>query len=81
MGCDEFEALHLPEIGLLARHVDEEQLGNISGAEGLLVFLDGGRLTAKDSRIAAISFWYSALSSAWVLQFRILVINSWSLII
>jgi hypothetical protein len=61
---DEFKALHLSEIGLLSGHIDEEQLGNIARSQGLLVFLNQLGVTAKLSRIAAISFWYSARSSA-----------------
>lgn len=36
---DELEALHLAEVGLLPRHVDEEQLGDVAGSQGLLIFL------------------------------------------
>jgi hypothetical protein len=81
VGSDELEAFHLSEVGLLARHVDEEQFCDVAGTQSLFVFLDPEKGTEKDYRMAAISFWYSARSSAWVLQLRILVINSWSLII
>lgn len=79
---DELEALHLPEVGLLPRHVDEEQLGHVARPQRFLVLLrDDDMRTAKDSRMAAISFWYSARSSAWVLVFLIRVMNSCSRLI
>ena len=78
---DELEALHLAEVGLLARHVDEEQLGDIAGTHALLIFLSRLMGTAKLSRMTAISFWYSARSSAMVLQLRMRVKNSSSLLI
>jgi hypothetical protein len=56
---DELETLHLAEVGLLSRHVDEEELGHIAGSECLFVFLrHKSKCTAKDSRMTAISFWY-----------------------
>lgn len=81
VSSDELEALHLAEVGLLAGHVDEQQFGDIPWSQSFLIFLAKDGHTAKDSRMAAISFWYSARSSACVLQLRILVMNSWSLII
>lgn len=39
VASDEVEALHLAEVGLLPRHVDEEQLGDVAGSQGLLIFL------------------------------------------
>jgi hypothetical protein len=53
---DELEALHLAEVGLLSRHVDEQQLGHVAGSQRLLVFLRRTTRTANDSRITAISF-------------------------
>ena len=78
---DEFETLHLTEICLLTRHVDEEQLRHVSWSHSLLVFLGYKTATAKDSRMTAISFWYYARSSAIVFVFLILVTNSCSLLI
>ena len=66
----------MTEVGLLSRHVDKEELRHVAWPEALLVFLGEMGTTEKDSRIAAIYFWYSARYSAWVLQFRILVMNS-----
>ena len=77
---DELEALHLAEVGFLAGHVDKEELGDVPGSHVLFIFLSGQRSTAKLYRMTAISFWYSARSSAMVLQFRIRVTNSWSLL-
>lgn len=53
---NEIETLHLSEIGLLTRHVDEKKFCDISGSERLLMFLNELKVTAKDSLIAAISF-------------------------
>lgn len=53
---DELEALHLAEVGLLSRHVDEEQLGHVARPQRFFVFLGYGMRTAKDSRMTAISF-------------------------
>jgi hypothetical protein len=75
------EALHLPEVGLLTRHVDEEQLGDVAGAGVLFVFLGEQMGTAKDSRMTAIYFWYSARYYACVRVRRMHVMNSWSLLI
>ena len=58
---DQLQALHLAEVGLLARHVDEEQLRHVPRTQGFFVFLyDRDKGTAKDYRMVAISFWYSA---------------------
>lgn len=79
VGGDELEALELAEVGILAHHVDEEQLGDVAQSEIFLAFLRNGLFhTEKDSRIAAISFCVSARSSACVLQLRILVMKSLS---
>jgi hypothetical protein len=67
----------LSEIGLLSGHVDEEEFGDVAGAEGFFVFLGYERVTAKDSLMAAIYFWYSARYSAMVLVFLMMVMNSW----
>lgn len=80
VSCNEFQALHLSKIGFLAWHVDEEEFGDIPWSHVLFIFLSNLFGTAKDSRMTAIYFWYSALSSAIVLVFLILVINSWSLL-
>lgn len=37
--CDKVQALHLPEVGLLPRHVNKEQFGHIPRPQGLLMFL------------------------------------------
>jgi hypothetical protein len=72
---DQLEALHLPEVGLLARHIDEEELGDIPGSHEFFVFLGKAIGTTKDSLMTAIYFWYSARSSARVLVFRMQVMN------
>jgi hypothetical protein len=51
----------LSKISFLARHVDEEQLSDISQSQIFLIFLHNANDTAKDSLMTAISFWYYAL--------------------
>jgi hypothetical protein len=67
----------LSEVGFLSGHVDEEELGDVARAEGLFVFLGYEKVTAKDSLMADIYFWYSARYSAIVLVFLMMVMNSW----
>lgn len=78
---DQLETLHLAEVGFLAGHVDKEEFGDISGSHVLFIFLNHLTNTAKLYLMTAIYFWYSARSSAMVLQFLIRVMNSWSLLI
>jgi len=56
VASDEVETLHLAEVGLLARHVNEKQLRDVAGSHVLFIFLHYYIGTAKDYLMTAISF-------------------------